>query len=253
MSARRALVALGTASALAVAAACGGGKPANDPATTSASASGDATADPSASAAPSAATAAPKGIPTTCAGGATDPCVPDPAFVSRLCNGSFPDVGLVLMQKSMPFTRAWLKGDVDGWNADGASARAKLFFDEEVLLLKKRDSAKGGMQVSGSGSYQVMRWDGFCYTLEEGTLSFRAPPKPKASSITWRYLENPTKDALLNDAAVKTANDKRNKECKGVTSGDVSLACQKADEALSAAVTAAVRGGIALPVPVKLP
>lgn len=253
MSARRALAPLGAASALAVAAACGGGsKPATEPTTTASSASSDG-ADPSASAAASTAAPAPKSIPTTCAGGTTDPCVPDPAFVSRLCNGSFPDVGLALMQKSSPFTRAWLKGDVDGWNADGASARAKLLFDEEVLLLKKRDAGKSGMQVSGSGSYQVMRWDGFCYTLEEGTLSFKAPPKPKASGITWRFLENPTKDALLNDAAVKAANDKRNKECKGVVSGDVTLACQKADEALSAAVTAAVRAGLSVPTPVKLP
>lgn len=165
----------------------------------------------------------------------------------------FPDVGLILMQKSTPFTRAWLKGEVDGWNADGASARAKLFFDEEVLVLKKRDGGKGGMQVSGSGGYQIMRWDGYCYSLEDGTLAFHAPPQPKNGNIAWRYLENPTKDALLGDPGVKAAYDKRAKECKGAITGDVTLTCQKADEGLSLAVANAVRGGISVPTPAKLP
>lgn len=229
--------------------ACGGGKTPTDPSTTASSATADPSAAPSASAAP---VDAPKTIPMSCAGGKTDPCVPDAAFVTRLCNGAFPDVALVLMQKQTPFTRAWLKGDVDGWNADGASARAKLFFDEEVLVLKKREQG-GGMQVSGSGGYQVMRWDGFCYSLEDGTLSFKAPPKPKNGSINWRYLENPTKDALLGDAAVKAAYDKRSKECKGAISGDVTLTCQRADEGLSAAVAVAIRNGLSVPTPQKLP
>ena len=194
-----------------------------------------------------------KGIPGSCAGGVTDPCVPDQEFTKRLCNGTFPDVALILFAKGSPFTRAYLKGDMDGWNADGASARAKLFFDEEVLVLRKRDSGKGGMQVSGSGGYQVMRWDGYCYTLEEGSLAMRAPAKPKASAIPWRFMENATKDALLADAAVKTAYEKRGKECKGAVSGDVTAACQKADEALSAAIVKAVRDGIAVPTPAKLP
>jgi len=179
--------------------------------------------------------------------------VPDQEFTKRLCNGTFPDVALILFAKGSPFTRAYLKGDMDGWNADGASARAKLFFDEEVLVLRKRDSGKGGMQVSGSGGYQVMRWDGYCYTLEEGSLAMRAPAKPKASAIPWRFMENATKDALLADAAVKTAYEKRGKECKGAVSGDVTAACQKADEALSAAIVKAVRDGIAVPTPAKLP
>ena len=239
--------------ALVVVAACGGGKAAVDPTATTSSATTDPSAAPTASASAAPTADAPKTIPMSCAGGSHDPCLPDPAFVSRLCNGTFPDAALVLMQKSMPFTRAWLKGDIDGWNADGASARAKLFFDEEVLVLKKRDAGKGGMQVSGAGGYQVMRWDGNCYTLEEGTLSFSKPPKPKNGSVQWRFLENPTKDALLADATVKTAYEKRSKECKGVVSGDVTLTCQKADEALSTAVANAVRGGISIPTPAKIP
>lgn len=233
-------------------AACGGGQvaavepaaPVTSPADTDAGSPGTGAAADAVSA---------KGIPAACAGGVMDPCVPEAEFTKRLCNGMFPDVALILFAKGSPFTRAYLKGDVDGWNADGASARAKLLFDEEVLLLRKRDSGKGGMQVSGSGGYQVMRWDGYCYTLEEGSLAMRAPPKPKTSAIAWRFMESPTKDALLADPAVKTAYEKRGKECKGAVSGDVTATCQKADEALSAAIVKAVRGGLAVPTPAKLP
>lgn len=193
-------------------------------------------------------------IPGGCSGGKTDPCVPDVAFARNLCNGSFPDVALLLMSKTMPFTHAYLRGDVDGWNAEGgASTRAKLKFDEEVLVLERRSGNTGGIQVSGTGGYQVMRWDGNCYTLSDDEITMRRPPAPKHAPITWRYLEEPTKNALLDDAKLKTAYDKRNHECKGAVSGDVTLSCQRADEALSAAVIAAVHAGVVIPTPQHIP
>jgi hypothetical protein len=191
-------------------------------------------------------------IPGGCA--STDPCVPDPVFVKRLCNGSFPDVALLLMSKSMPFTHAYLRGDVDGWNAEGgASARAKLRFDEEVLVVKKRSGNQGGIQVSGTGGYLVMRWDGNCYTLADDEITTRRPPVAKWAPITWRFLANATKDALLNDTQVKAAYDRRGRECKGAVSGEVTASCEKADSALSAAVIASVRGGVSLPTPDHVP
>ena len=237
------------AAVFVLAVACGGGeKPAAD-------AHGGTVASTSANAAPVASAApAPEShaIPGGCA--SNDPCVPDHKFVKRLCDGSYPDVALLLMSKSMPFTHAFLRGDVDGWNAEGgASARAKLKFDEEVLVLEKRAANSGGMQVSGTGGYQVMRWDGNCYTLSDDEITMRRPPAPKSAPITWRYLESATKDALLNDAKLKAAYDKRNHECKGAVSGDVTLTCQKADEALSAAVVAAIRGGADVPTPQHVP
>ena len=109
-------------------------------------------------------------------------CVPDLAFVKRMCNGSFPDVALVLMAKDAPFTRMYMKGDVDGWNADGgASARARLRFDEEMLVLRRRTPPAGGIVVgSGGAGYLVMRWDGNCYTLEDAELTTKKPAAPEA-------------------------------------------------------------------------
>lgn len=191
-------------------------------------------------------------IPGGCA--SSDPCVPDPVFVKRLCDGSFPDVALVLMSKNMPFTHAYLRGDVDGWNAEGgASTRAKLKFDEEVLVLKKRSANSGGMQVSGTGGYLVMRWDGNCYTLSDDEITMKKPPAAKSAPIAWRFLTDATKNGLLDSEQVKAAYDKRSKECKGAVSGDVTLACQRADEALSAAVVTAVRAGASVPTPERIP
>jgi hypothetical protein len=182
--------------------------------------------------------------------------LPDPAFVKRLCDGTFADVALALMLQGTPFTRMYLKGDVDGWNADGgASARARLSFDEEVLALRKRTQAAGGMQVgSGGGSWLVMRWDGNCYSLDEGELSMKKPPAPKTAPIPWRLYEPATKDALLKSPKILAAFQKRGKECKGAVSGEVSRACEQADTALSTAVVNEARaGGMTLPTPSRLP
>lgn len=234
--------------------ACGGAaKPASPvaPETTATNAAeGDAGAPVGA---PAAAPAA-AGIPMSCASSEGGVCVPETGFVKRLCNGSFPDVALVLFSKDAPFTRLYLKGDIDGWNAEGgASARTRLFFDEEVLALRKRDAPKGGIVVGAGGGYLVMRWDGNCYTVDEGQVTTKRPPSPKHAPIPFRFYGEKTKDALLASDKVLAAYKRRGMECKGATSGDVTKACEQADAALSAAVVGEVRAGKSVPTPDKLP
>jgi hypothetical protein len=244
--------------AFVVCVACGSSeKPATDPGTTSGTSTSTTATNgvrgvPEASASATAQAEPPHIIPGGCA--SNDPCVPDPVFVKRLCNGNYPDVALLLMSKSMPFAHAYLRGDVDGWNAEGgASARAKLKFDEEVLLLKKRSGNTSGIQVSGMGGYLVMRWDGNCYTLADDEVTTRHPPVAKYAAIQWRFLAEATKNGLLDNEQVKAAYEKRGKECKGAVSGDVTLSCQKADEALTASVVAAIRAGANVPTPERIP
>lgn len=240
--------------------ACGGAKtsavspPANDETVRD-----DAGASPSAAVdggAEATATASPKGgLPTTCASPGSDLCVPDPAFVKRLCDGSFPDVALSFFRADAPWSRGWLTRNVDGWNAEGGSAaRAKLAFDEEVVLLRRRTPPKNGIQVGGSGAgYLVLRDDGNCYTLDDIELTRKAPPKAKFGPVTFRYLEAATQNALMKNARIAAAADRRRKECKGVTSGEVSKACEAADAELARAVPEEVRKGIALPPPSRVP
>lgn len=183
------------------------------------------------------------------------PCVPEPDFVKRLCSRAFPDVALLLMSKESPFTRMYLRGETDGWNADGgASTRARLLFDEEILVLKRRGPATGGIVVGSSGgSYLVLRWDGNCFTLEDGELTTKRPPSPKHGPLPFRFYSETTKHALLERPKILAAYQARGKECKGATSGDVSKSCERADAALSAVIVSEVRGGLAIPMPDVLP
>jgi hypothetical protein len=190
----------------------------------------------------------------SCASNDGSVCLPDVAFVKRLCNGSFPDVALVLFSNAS-FTRLYLKGDIDGWNAEGgASARAKLTFDEEVLALRRREAPKNGVVVgNGGGGWLVMRWDGNCYTVEEGEVTTKKPSSPKHAPIPFRFYGERTKDALLASEKVLAAYKRRGKECKGAVSGEVSKACEQADVALSSAIVSEVRAGKSVPAPEKVP
>jgi hypothetical protein len=78
-------------------------------------------------------------------------------------------------------------------------------------------------------------------------------PSPKFAKIPWKSLADNIQEALVTDAKVAKAVVERKKECKGVSSGEVSTKCVKADEALVRAVFDFVRAGAAIPAPAKLP
>lgn len=189
-------------------------------------------------------------FPTACAGDSKDPCVPEPDFVKRLCEKPLGDVALALFQKESPFTRGYLTREVDGWNASGGgSSREKVPFDEEVLVLRVRAAAKGAMQMSGQGGYDVLRWDGSCISLATEEMTQKKPPRARHAAIPFRYLGEKTQLALLGNEKIKTTYEARRKECKGVTSGDVSAKCEKLDKELSTVIVDFVRGGGAVPKP----
>jgi hypothetical protein len=191
-------------------------------------------------------------IPTQCA--STDPCAPDPAFVKRLCSGTYPEVALVLMAKDAPFTHMYLRGDVDGWNAEGGlSNRAKLVFDEDVLVLGRGEAPSNAIIVGGGARFLVMRWDGYCYTLAESEITSKRPPKAKHSPIPWRYYSERTKDALLQNADVQAAFQRRGKDCSHTETEEARSACERAELALSAAVVAGIRAGATIPTPDRRP
>lgn len=244
--------------AVALLAACGSSGAANQSAASadaeSAAADGESGAD-----APEAEEAArdaetSQGLPTKCAasGGV---CTPDKNFVERLCRGNFPSVALALFAKDMPWARGYLRGETEAWNASGgASESGKLAFDEEVLILRKRASDMGGMQVSGAGGgYDALRWNGSCVTLSTDEVTLDRPPSPKAAKVEFRWLDDSVQEALRKDAKVDQLVVERKKECKGAHSGDVSLKCVKVDAKLSDAIVEFVRQGGDVGRPEKLP
>ena len=240
-----------------VLAACGGSAPpAEAPESKSA-----APAEPAAEKAPEAADAdadtkaAPTaGIPKECArkGGT---CVPPKAFVQKLCSGNFPSVALYLFANKSPWARGYLRGRTKAVNASGGvSDNGWLEFDEEVLILAERKADLGGMQVSGAGaSYDAIRWDGSCVTLSSEEVTLDKPPSPKNSKIEWRFLDDNIQEALRANPDLNKSYLARRQECKGATSGDVSMKCVKADQKLSDGIVSYLRGGGSLPEPTKLP
>jgi hypothetical protein len=175
--------------------------------------------------------------------------------VDRLCAGSFPGATLYLFQSSNPFTHAYLTRRTEAWNASGGvSAGGYVEFDEEVVLLRARKADLGGMQVSGAGGgYDALRWDGSCVSLSTEEVTQNKPPAPKSAKVEFRFLDTPIQDTLREDQTVNQAYLDRRKECKGATTGDVSLKCVKADAKLAEAVVEFVRGGGKVPLPQKLP
>lgn len=240
---------------VALAWGCGGARPAEAPrGAEQAEAAPDAAAPPErAEPADAGAAADAPGVPTECFK-AGQICSPDPKFVKRLCNGKFPSVGLYLFSNPK-WTRGYLTRRTQAWNASGgASDSGWVEFDEEVLILYARVADAGGMQVSGAGgSYDALRWDGSCVTLQSEEVTMSKAPSPKHPPIDFRYLDDDTQEALRKDEKLNKAWQERRKECKGATSGDVSLKCVKADEALTKGVISFVRGGGSIPEPKKLP
>jgi hypothetical protein len=196
-----------------------------------------------------------EGIPTECAQRGDGLCVPDKEWVQRLCQNTYPSIALVMFREGTPWSRGYLTRKTEAWNASGGAApTGTLDFDEEVVLLRKRSGGSGGMQVSGAmGGYDVLRWDGSCVTLADEEVTRSVPPKPKRAPVTWRFIDESIREKMASDEAVKEAKRRRGKECKGATMGDVTLACEKADKALSDAVIDYVRRGGELAEPEKLP
>ena len=195
-------------------------------------------------------------IPTECAEPQSKVCLPPAKFVKRLCSGFYPDVALSMLGKGTPWQRGYLRvRSVEAWNASGGMSSAeKIVFEEEFVILARREAKTGGIQVSGAGgSYDVLRWDGTCASLMEDEVSTRGTSSPKHAKIPWKNLDDKVRDALTANEKIGKVYADRRKECKGATMGDVSAKCQKADEMLSTVVVDFMRNGGTLPPPAKLP
>jgi hypothetical protein len=168
-------------------------------------------------------------------------------------------VALNLFGKSSPFTRVYLAGDVEAWNASGGRThRAKLAFDEEVIVLAKNGAAAmGGIVMTGAqNSYDVLRWDGSCVSVMDGELTTKRPPAPKPSELAFSRLEEPTRHALLATPKVKSTHLALGKACAisaTSTTAKDRKACEKADKAFALAIAESIRSGASLPSPARRP
>jgi hypothetical protein len=220
----------------------------------------DANANASAKSGDDAKPEEPAPLPTSCGAEATIKdtklCLPEATFAKKLCTGSYPEVALGLFGKGTPWTRIYLAGDVEAWNASGGRThRAKLAFDEEVIVLGKHGAGAGGaiVMIGAQASYDVLRWDGSCVSVMEGELTTRRPPAPKPAEVNFSRLEESTRHALLATPKVKTTHEALFKACTSVSSPMEKKNCEKADKAFSLAIVDAVRAGAPLPAPARRP
>jgi hypothetical protein len=202
----------------------------------------------------------PAALPTACAEGTNEPmCMPDVDFAKRLCGGVFPDVALTLLGKDQPWTRMYMTGDYEAWNASGGMAtRARLAFDEEVLVVAHRQMRPGGIVMTGAGAtYDVLRWDGTCVSVEANEITQKKPPQPRAAPIPWRRLGEATRIALLSQPKVQAGQKLVEKECGAAPTATGAKAaqtkCDRADAAFDKAIVDFVRSGGALPAPARRP
>jgi hypothetical protein len=203
----------------------------------------------------------PTPLPTTCGAEGTIKdaklCLPQSTYAKKLCTGTYPEVALGLFGKGTAWTRVYLAGDVEAWNASGGRThRTKLAFDEEVIVLGKHGAGAGGgiVMTGAQASYDVLRWDGSCVSVMEGELTTRRPPAPKPADVPFSRLEESTRHALLAAPKVKATHEALFKACTSVATPVEKKACDKADRAFSVAIVDAVRSGTAaLPSPARRP
>jgi hypothetical protein len=196
---------------------------------------------------------APAKIPTECVT-KDGVCTVGKDFAKRVCQSTYVNVALAMFAKGTPWQRGYLTRKTQAWNAEGgASVAGFVEFDEEVLVLFSRVPPKGGMTVSGMGGFQTLRFDGSCVTLQTEEVTFKRPPAPKYPRIEWRWLEDGMRDALRKDSKVDAAYLAQRKECKGVTTGDVSKKCVTADQKLVDSIVEHVVSGGEMASPTKLP
>jgi hypothetical protein len=100
--------------------------------------------------------------------------------------------------------------------------------------------------VSGSGSYDVYRWDGQCVSVMADEVHLRRPPAPASAPIVWQSLSEATHQALLEDRGIKLRHEQQLDRCSKDSGAH---RCTEATTALVRAIADYVRKGGKLPAP----
>jgi hypothetical protein len=182
--------------------------------------------------------------------------VPPADFVDRLCQGRYLSVAIYMFEKSTPWTRMYVKpaGGVDASNTQGGpTGDTRLAFGEEVLILRQQGGGTGGMQVSGSGGYFVLRWDGTCSTVSDYEVVSYQPGVLRNAPFEWKFVEPALQEALLQDPAIDQARKEHRKQCQGRSTTTGASPCAQATNQLLKTITSRLRKGVTLPRPAKLP
>ncbi len=176
----------------------------------------------------------PPAFPDRCAeDNAQGICSPPGAFVQDLCSGhARPDVALLLFAKGSPWTRAYLRLNVEAWYPGSRSPKATLQLGEEVVVLHHPNS-NGGIIINGGGApFDVIRLDGSCASLSGEEVTLKRPASPKHAAVPWRQLDPKVRGALLSDPTVTETSTAYDEACRE----GAAPACAKAGNKLTMAI-----------------
>jgi hypothetical protein len=137
---------------------------------------------------------------------------------------------------------------------DGERSDTWMHFGEELLILREHLSGDvKSVKVSGPADVDVLRWDGTCATIRKEMLVPYVPAPMDSVFIVMKYLDPNVQEALLKDELVQRAYQAERKDCKGSNLVHPSEQCKKALRKTTDVVILAVKKGIALPAPARLP
>lgn len=181
-------------------------------------------------------------------------CMPPIRWAEKLCKGGvYQDVALYMFRSGTPWTRFYMRTGLNAVNGWGPTVAEDLVAREEVIPINYRRQSES-FQVEGSeGTFDVLRWNGSCVTLDANEITSDTPPRPRHSRVDWRELSEDMQTALLEDGEVESVYQARRRECKGASIGRVTKACEDLDRKLVEVVASYVRTAEQLPKPKNHP
>ncbi|HEX2731915.1 MAG TPA: hypothetical protein VHM70_09925 [Polyangiaceae bacterium] len=181
-------------------------------------------------------------------------CMPPIQWAERLCqNGVYQDLALYMFRAGTPWTRFYMRTGLNAVNGWGPTVAEDLVSQEEVIPINYRRQNET-FQVEGSlGTFDVLRWNGSCVTLDVGEVTSVEPSRPKHSRVEWKALSDSMQEALLTDEEVNSVYNARRRECKGASIGRVTKDCEILDGKLVDVIAEHVRRVHTLPEPKETP
>jgi hypothetical protein len=180
--------------------------------------------------------------------------MPPTKWAERLCQqGVYQDLALYMFRAGTPWTRFYMRTGLNAVNGWGPTVSEDLVSQEEVIPINFRRQSDS-FQVEGSeGTYDVLRWNGSCVTLDVGEVTRIEPDRPRHSRVEWKALSEDMQQALLQDDEVGSVFHARRRECKGASIGRVTKDCEVLDKKLVDVIARYVRRARELPEPREHP
>ncbi len=181
-------------------------------------------------------------------------CMPPVNWAQRLCeSGVYQDVALYMFRSGTPWTRFYMRTGLNAVNGWGPTVAEDLVAGEEVIPINYRSQSTSFYVEGSEGTFDVLRWNGSCVTLDVTEVTSDRPHRPRHSRVDWRSLSNEMQQALLENPEIEDLYDERRKECKGASIGRVTKRCEDLDRELVNAIPSYVRTIEQLPEPKEHP